>query len=261
MGKLIKLDQVTDAPICVLTLNRPEAMNALNQELLLEFLQILEEIDSDNRYYCTIITGSGERAFCAGADLKERRKMTEKEGLAAVKRIGQVFRRVETMRYPVIAAINGVALGGGLELALACDLRVSAEEARLGLTETSLAIIPGAGGTQRLSRLIGVGKAKELIYTATPISGKEALTYGIVEKIVPKEAVLDVALDLARQIVKNGPLALQAAKKAIDYGLEVDLETGLNIEGLCYEQVLYTEDRLEALRAFQEKRQAKFQAK
>lgn len=258
MDTLVKFEKISNEPIALVKLNRPSAMNALNKPLLEQLLTTLGTINENDEIYCTIITGSGERAFCAGADLKERRKMSEKEGLQAVRTIGQVVRQVEQMRYPVIAAINGVALGGGLELALGCDLRVAKKDAILGLTETSLAIIPGAGGTQRLSRLIGIGRAKQLIYTARQITGEEAQAYGIVEKLVSKKCVIDEAIKLAKAITTNGPIALQQAKRAINYGSEVDLETGLTIEQLCYEKTFYTKDRLEALNAFQEKRTPKF---
>ena len=179
--------------IAIITLNRPEAANAFSKQMLFELQETLSEIKYDPMIRTVIITGSGERVFCAGADLKERSTMTAIEVKQTVSLIRQVINDVEQLPMPVIAALNGVAFGGGLELALACDIRVAAAAAKVGLTETSLAIIPGAGGTQRLPRLIGLGKAKELIYTAKRIDAYEALDIGIVEHVVPAEELLNRA--------------------------------------------------------------------
>lgn len=250
-----------DGNVAIITLNRPEAANALSIELLDHLNAMINLINKDMSVYCGIITGSGEKAFCAGADLKERRGMTEQEVLQAVKYIGQTTNAVEKLRIPVIAAINGVAVGGGLELALACDLRVAVHSAKLGLTETSLAIIPGAGGTQRLPRLIGTGQAKKLIYTAKTITAGEALSIGLVEEVVEEEQLLNVAMELAKSIAANGPIALEQAKLAINKGIEVDLATGLEMEHLAYRVTIPTEDRLEGLDAFREKRKPIYQGK
>lgn len=244
----------------LITLNRPEAANAMSLKLLDDLNEIVKKIEhSDVR--SVIITGSGEKAFCAGADLKERRQMTNEEVVKTVKYIGQTVQNIENIPVPVIAALNGVAFGGGLELALACDLRIAAEDIKLGLTETSLAIIPGAGGTQRLPRLIGLGQAKRLIYTACPIDAKEALQIGLVEEIVHKDELLPKAFELAKQIAKNGPIAMKQAKIAINRGIEVDLHTGLEIEHLSYLQTIETEDRVEGLQAFAEKRAPQYKGK
>lgn len=240
--------------ISILTLNRPERRNALSAQLLVEMNEALRNIDNDHTSYCTIITGKGTKAFCAGADLKERKGMTDREVIQAVRAIGKLVNRVEQMRMPVIAAINGVAFGGGLELALACDLRIAAVDAKLGLTETSLAIIPGAGGTQRLPRLIGIGQAKRLIYTAERINAEKALELGILEAVVPNEELLNEAKKLASSIAANGPIALEQAKIAINRGVETDLSTGLDIEHLAYLRTIPTKDRKEGLQAFSEKR-------
>lgn len=246
--------------IGVMTLNRQEAANAMSLQLLDDLNNVVHQINqSDVR--CVIITGSGEKAFCAGADLKERRNMTKDEVVQTVKYIGETVQNVENIQVPVIAALNGVAFGGGLELALACDLRIAAEHIKLGLTETSLAIIPGAGGTQRLPRLIGIGQAKRLIYTASAIDTKEALQIGLIEEVVHKEDLLPTSFSIAKRIAQNGPIAMKQAKRAINLGMEVDLHTALDIEHLSYLQTIETEDRLEGLQAFAEKRAPQYKGK
>lgn len=244
--------------VCILTLNRPEAANALSIQMLNELNQALDTIANDMNVFCTVITGSGEKAFCAGADLKERKGMSDEDVIKTVRLIGQTIDKVESLPMPVIAAINGVAFGGGLELALACDLRVASKEAKLGLTETSLAIIPGAGGTQRLPRLIGLGQAKKLIYTAQRINGESALELGIVEEVAKQSELLEATLTLAKQIASNGPIAVQAAKKAINEGMQTDLASGLEMEHQNYQLTIPTKDRNEGLLAFQEKRKPEY---
>ncbi|MCM3669377.1 enoyl-CoA hydratase [Mesobacillus maritimus] len=256
----VKLEKRSDG-VAIVTLNRPEAANALSKKMLIDFQSILAELKLDNEVRVVILTGAGDKAFCAGADLKERRGMTDTEAIQTVRLIGATITEVEALPQPVIAAINGVAFGGGLELALACDLRVGANEAKVGLTETSLAIIPGAGGTQRLPRLIGPGKAKELIYTAQRLTAEEAETIGILEYAVPWAQLMDKAVKLAKAMAKNGPLALVQAKKAINKGLEVDLATGLKIEELAYDVLIPTEDRIEGLTAFAEKRPPEYKGR
>lgn len=253
--------EVKDHYIGVITLNRPEAANAMSIQLLDELNAIAQSIQNDDTIRAVIITATGEKAFCAGADLKERRGMSNQEVVRTVKYIGETVSQIEKMPVPVIAALNGVAFGGGLELALACDIRIAANHVKLGLTETSLAIIPGAGGTQRLPRLIGLGQAKRLIYTASPIDAEEALNIGLVEDAVHKDELLPTAFNIARQIIRNGPIALKQAKLAINHGMEVPLHTGLEIEHLSYLQTIETEDRLEGLKAFAEKRQPEYKGK
>ncbi|WP_432806680.1 enoyl-CoA hydratase [Mesobacillus maritimus] len=260
MVETVKLEKRSDG-VAIVTLNRPEAANALSKKMLIDFQSILAELKLDNEVRVVILTGAGDKAFCAGADLKERRGMTDTEAIQTVRLIGATITEVEALPQPVIAAINGVAFGGGLELALACDLRVGANEAKVGLTETSLAIIPGAGGTQRLPRLIGPGKAKELIYTAQRLTAEEAETIGILEYAVPRAQLMDKAVKLAKAMAKNGPLALVQAKKAINKGLEVDLATGLKIEELAYDVLIPTEDRIEGLTAFAEKRPPEYKGR
>ena len=240
--------------ISVITLNRPEVYNALNFATLKELMKIVEELTHSKATRAVIITGAGEKAFCSGADLKERRTFTEDQVRRYIHLIRETFTAIERLPRPVIAAVNGVALGGGMELALACDLRLADERAVFGLTETSLGIIPGAGGTQRLPRIVGKSMAKELIFTARRIDAAEAERIGLVNHVVSKGEVLDAALEMAEMINENAPLALAQAKFAIDYGMETDLATGLMIETKAYEALIPTKDRLEGLEAFKEKR-------
>lgn len=250
--------KIENEHIGIITLNRLEAANALSLQLLDELNEVFTEIENNNSIRCVIITGAGNKAFCAGADLKERRGMTEDEVIKTVTYIGETISNIEKLKVPVIAAINGVAFGGGLELALACDIRIVANHVKMGLTETSLAIIPGAGGTQRLPRLIGTGQAKRLIYTAMRIEADEAYKIGLVESIVKPENLLQEAKQLAVKIASNGPIAVKQVKEAINKGIETDLNSGLNIEHQCYKQTIPTEDRLEGLQAFKEKRKPNY---
>lgn len=258
--KTIQVEKRSDG-IAIVTLNRPDAANALSKEMLSDLSQIMDDLKYNQEIRVVILTGAGEKVFCAGADLKERKDMTEKEVKQAVQSIGVIINKVGGLPQPVIAVLNGVAFGGGLELALACDLRIAATEAKVGLTETSLGIIPGAGGTQRLPRLIGLGKAKELIYSAKRLTAEEAEAIGILEYVVPREELLEKALDVAKSMAKNAPLALIQAKIAINNGVEVDLATGLKIEELAYNELIQTEDRVEGLKAFAEKRTPKYKGK
>lgn len=246
--------ETVDENIAVLTFNRPEAANALSSALLTELENSIQQIRAEEKIRCVIITGSGEKAFCAGADLKERRTMSDTEVVSAVQKIGRVCDSIEKIDVPVIAAINGVAFGGGLELALACDLRIAANHVKLGLTETSLAIIPGAGGTQRLPRLIGIGQAKLLIYTAKTISAEDALATGLIERSVAPSFLQDEAISIARKITKNGPIAVKQAKKAMNQGIDLPLNEAIQLEHESYLKVIPTKDRKEGLLAFQEKR-------
>jgi enoyl-CoA hydratase/carnithine racemase len=244
--------------ISILTLNRPEMFNALNREILKELSRVADELVHDRETRVVVITGAGEKAFCSGADLKERRTFTEEDVRRFIYLIRETFTKIERLPKPVIAAINGIAFGGGTELALACDLRIAEESAQMGLTEVSLGIIPGAGGTQRLPRLIGKAKAKELIFTAKRLTAAEAYELGLVNKVVEKGKALEEALALAERIKENAPLAVAAAKFAIDQGFETDLQTGLLIETKAYETLIPTKDRLEGLAAFAEKRKPQY---
>lgn len=240
--------------IVKVTLNRERQANALSLALLEEFQSIINSIKQSCDVRVVIITGAGEKVFCAGADLKERANMNEDEVRHAVSMIRQMMDMTEQLPQPVIAAVNGIALGGGTELALACDIRVASETATFGLTETSLAIIPGAGGTQRLPRLIGLGRAKELIYTARRISACEAKEYGLTEHVVPPHELENKVMEIASKIAENGPIAVRLAKEAITKGIQEDLKTGLQMERQAYEGVIRTKDRTEGLQAFREKR-------
>ncbi|MBM7552605.1 enoyl-CoA hydratase [Thalassobacillus pellis] len=253
MSELLILEKAADHTM-KLTLDRPDAANALSKQLLYELNEVLWELERNKDIRALIVTGSGEKAFCAGADLKERKGMTEEQVVETVSLIGDTIKRLERMPFPTIAAINGVAFGGGLEMALACDIRVCADTSKMGLTETSLGIIPGAGGTQRLAKLIGIGKAKELIFSARPVASQEALEIGLVEYMYESNVLQEKSLSLAKRIAGNAPIALRQAKKAIHNGFQTDIETGLQIEKLCYQATIPTKDRLEGLQAFKEKR-------
>ncbi|MFD1926862.1 enoyl-CoA hydratase-related protein [Sporosarcina siberiensis] len=243
------------------TLYRPNAMNAFNYDMLVELGQITESIRINPDIRVVIFTGSGDRAFSVGADLKERRTLTDAQVKRNIYKIGEVFTAVENLPQPTIAMMNGFAFGGGMELALACDFRIAADTAKMGLTETSLAIIPGAGGTQRLPRLIGEAKALELILTAKRLSADEAFQYGMLTKVVSPESLVDETNGFADLLLANGPIALQQAKFAIKNGMNTDLQTGLAIERKAYELTIPTTDRLEALAAFVEKRKPEFKGK
>jgi methylglutaconyl-CoA hydratase len=241
---------------------RPKARNALSKSLVNHFMESIDLLSNDKNVRVVIIRSLVPGIFCAGADLKERATLTQKEVTMFVTKLRSMMRNIEQMPMPVIAAIDGAALGGGLEMALAADLRVVANEVKMGLVETKLGIIPGAGGTQRLPRILNPSLAKELIFTARQIDGKEAKEIGIANYAVPqndnKDAAYEKALKLAMDIVPNGPIGVRMAKKAIDKGLQVDLCSGYAIEESCYEQVIPTKDRLEGLKAFAEKRKPRF---
>jgi len=247
--------------IAVLTLNRPKVMNSFNFALLHSLKDQVDALKFNTNVRVVIITGAGQKAFCAGADLKERTTFDELQVKEFIFTIRNLFTSIEYLNKPVIAAINGVALGGGTELALACDIRIAAINASMGLTETRLAIIPGAGGTQRLPRLIGRGKAKELIFTGRRVDAREALQIGLVNQICDPESLLEECQKMADMICEAGPIAIEQAKYAINYGLETDLHTGLGIESNAYWVTIPTEDRLEGLAAFQEKRKPVYKGK
>ncbi|NRD79204.1 enoyl-CoA hydratase/isomerase family protein [Bacillus sp. BRMEA1] len=253
-----KIELKVDGHLAVVTINRPEQFNCFDLETLYQLNETVNEIKFDRNIRVVIITGAGEKSFSTGADLRERRTLNEKEVRRNVNLIGEVFTKIGELPQPTIAAINGYALGGGLELALACDFRFAVKEAILGLTEVSWAIIPGAGGTQRLCRLIGISKAKELILTARKIDAIQAYDLGLVNKVVDRNELLESSVRLAEEIMKNGPLAVTQAKYAINYGSNVDLKTGLAIESKAYEVIIPSTDRVEALEAFNEKRAPQF---
>lgn len=243
----------------VLTIDRESRRNALSRDLIMALGQTAREVASMHEVRAVILTGAGSKAFCAGADLKERQGMSFDDVRALVQLYRTELGALDRCPKPVIAAINGAALGGGLELALACDLRISTETASFALPETSLAIIPGAGGTQKLSRIVGEARAKEMILLGQKISAQEALTWGIVNKIVSEQTpLLEATFEWIQPILKGAPIAQAAALEAIDVGLDCDLATGLRVEALAYERTLTSHDRNEALQAFAEKRTPNF---
>lgn len=259
----ILLQERTEDGILILTLNRPETMNCFNSGLLAALAEAIREANFDTALRCIIITGASggdpkKVSFSTGADLKERKEMTPDQVQRYVFTIRNTFTAVEQVRVPVIAAINGFAFGGGIELAMACDIRIASSNAIMGLTETSLAIIPGGGGTQRLPRIIGIAKAKELIFTARRIDAKTALEIGLVNRVVEPDQLVPASLELAREIAKNGPIGVAQAKFAINNGMEASLGVALPLESKAYEVTIPTKDRLEALAAFAEKRKPVF---
>jgi enoyl-CoA hydratase/carnithine racemase len=247
--------------IAVLTLNRPQVMNSFNFDMLRALRDQVEALRFDPDVRVVIVTGAGDRAFCAGADLKERATLSPIQVKEFIFTIRNLFTSIEQLPKPVIAAVNGIALGGGTELALACDVRIAARGASMGLTETRLAIIPGAGGTQRLPRIVGKGKAKELIFTGRRVDAEEALAIGLVNEVCDPEALLPTCKKMAGMMCETGPIAIEQAKYAINYGMETDLATGLAIESNAYWVTIPTEDRLEGLAAFREKRKPVYRGK
>ncbi|MDA8135223.1 MAG: enoyl-CoA hydratase-related protein [Desulfobacteraceae bacterium] len=245
----------------ILTLNRPEVMNCLNFELLYALRDAIDSLQYRTDIRTVIITGKGDKSFCAGADLKERASLTPDEVKKFILTIRNLLTSLQNLPMPVISAVNGTALGGGTEVALASDIRIASETASMGLTETRLAIIPGGGGTQRLPRIIGVAKAKELIFTGRRVDAKEALEIGLVNKITSPETLLAECLKMADMIAETGPIAVEMAKYAIDRGIETDLATGLAIESNAYRVTIPTEDRVEGLTAFREKRKPQYKGK
>ncbi|KAI8319154.1 enoylCoA hydratase/isomerase family putative [Martensiomyces pterosporus] len=255
-----------DKGIVTLTLNRPKAKNALSRSLVSSFRSALEDIRFDREARVVILRSAVPGVFCAGADLKERATMSPVEVEQFLHSMKTAFKELENLPQPTIAALDGAALGGGFELSLCCDLRVAGPRALLGLPETSLAIIPGAGGTLRLTKLIGPSQTKALVFTARRLGPYPALSMGIVNDVVEPAECMDEqsagdhglgyerALEWAREILPNGPIAVRMAKRSIDHANSVDPATGLDVEQLCYAQVIPTEDRLEGLRAFKEKR-------
>ncbi|KLO19859.1 ClpP/crotonase [Schizopora paradoxa] len=244
-----------------LSLNRPESKNAISRKLLQEMQLSLDIAEFDKDLRVLIVRSTTTGSFCAGADLVERRTMTQEQVSKFLGDLRTAFTSLENLPVPTIAAIDGPALGGGLELALACDLRVAGYDVtKIGLPETRLGIIPGAGGTQRAARLLGVSKAKELIFTGRSLTAQDAADLGLVDCVSKEgQTALERALELAKEMSSGAPLALQAAKRAISKAFELDLESGLDFERACYQPLLSTRDRVEALKAFKEKRKPIFQ--
>lgn len=255
--KMEKLSE-SDAGIIEVKLDRPEAKNAIGKDMLRGLQHTLESIEGDSTANVVMLSSAVPRVFCAGADLKERKLMAPSEVQLFVNSLRSVFSLLEALSVPTIAVVEGVALGGGLEMILSCDLRICGEDAVFGMPETGLAIIPGAGGTQRLPRIVGKSVAKELIFTGRKIVGEDAMSMGLVNYCVPAGEAYVKALKIAREINQKGPLALRMAKRAINEGLEVQMSSALALEEECYEQLLHTQDRLEGLAAFAEKRKPRY---
>lgn len=242
-----------DGFVGIITINRPKALNALNSEVLKELDACLDGVNLETTR-ALILTGSGEKSFVAGADIGEMSTLTKAEGEAFGKIGNDVFRKLETFPIPVIAAVNGFALGGWCEISMSCDIRICSDNALFGQPEVGLGITPGFGGTQRLARIIGVGKAKEMIYAATNIKADEALRIGLVNAVYPLEELMPAAKKLAGKIAKNAPIAVRACKKAINEGLDVDMDKAIVIEEKLFGNCFESEDQKEGMVAFLEKR-------
>jgi len=249
-----------DEHVLLVTLNRPEVLNALNTQMGKDKLDLWTRLAAEpGELRCVVLTGAGERAFCAGADLKERDGMTEAVWRSQHEIFERAFMALMELPLPVIAAVNGHAYGGGLEIALACDFIYAAKSARFALSETRLGLMPGGAGTQNLPRAAGERRAKELIFSAQPFDTQQGYEWGVVNRVCDK--VLEEALSTARIIAENAPLAVRQAKKSVHYGLQMDLATGYRFEIEAYNQLVGTEDRKEGVRAFNEKRKPRFQGK
>lgn len=239
------------------TINRPDALNALNTDVLNELEHVFHHISTTDEAKCVIITGAG-RAFVAGADISQMSELNTNEGRDMTIKGQRVMELIENMDKPVIAAVNGFALGGGCELSMACDVRIASEKAKFGQPEVNLGIIPGYGGTQRLPRLVGKGMAKYLIFGGEMIDAAEAYRIGLVQKVVPAEELIPEAEKFAKSILHKAPIAIKMAKTAINTGINLDLKSGVAFEAEAYVSTFCSEDRVEGMKAFVEKRQARF---
>lgn len=258
MSGLKNLNFKVEDGIALIEINRSKALNALNYETLQELDYCVTEIKGNPAVAVVVITGAGEKAFVAGADIVEMSKMNAIEGREFGNYGQEVFAKVENLPQPVIAAVNGFALGGGCELACACDFRYAAENAKFGQPEVGLGITPGFGGTQRLPRLVGRGVGKELIYTAGIIGAQEALRIGLVNKVLPQAELMEAVLKVANKIKNNAKVAVQLAKIAVNRGIDADITTGVAYEGEVFGLCFSTEDQEEGMAAFVEKRNPKF---
>ncbi|MBE6066593.1 MAG: short-chain-enoyl-CoA hydratase [Clostridium lundense] len=246
-----------EGKVAIVKINRPQALNALNSETLKELDIIVDDLANDNEVLAVILTGGGDKAFVAGADITEMKELNTIEGRKFGILGNKVFRKLETLEKPVIAAIHGFALGGGCEIAMACDIRIATTKAKFGQPEVGLGITPGFGGTQRLPRLVGMGMAKQLIYTADIINAEEALRIGLVNKVVEVESLMDEAKALANKIAANAPVAVMLSKAAINRGMQCDIDTALFYESEVFGECFSTEDQTEGMTAFVEKRKEK----
>ena len=233
----------------ILTLNRPEALNSLSPQVLTDFRAALNELHDDEDVYVIVITGAG-RAFAAGADISEMTTMNVSQGKAFSEMGNRLFLKIEHFPKPIIAAVNGFALGGGCEIALSCDIRICADDAKFGLPEVSLGIMPGFGGTQRLPRIVGTSVAMEMIMTAKPINAARALEIGLVNSVVPKDELMTEALKLATAIAAMPQVAIRAAKQSVRRGLQADIGTAITYESLAFSSCFDTEDQKDAMKAF-----------
>lgn len=251
--KFVKKDLVA-----TITIDRPKALNALNDETVAELDDCFSAVAVDKDIRCVILTGGGEKAFVAGADIGELAVLDVPGGQRKCDTGQALFLRIEHLPQPVIAAINGFALGGGCEIAMACDIRLASEKAKLGQPEVNLGIIPGYGGTQRLPRLVGYGKAKQMILTGDFVSALEAQRIGLVDEVYPAEELMPKAVEMAQKIAGKGPLAIKAAKEAINRGMDMSLVDGCAHEGVLFAAICASEDKTEGTKAFLEKRKAEF---
>ena len=249
-----------EGEFAILTINRPKALNALNSEVLDELDKVLDSIDT-YKIRALILTGAGEKSFVAGADIAEMSTLTKEQGKAFSKKGNDVFRKLETLEIPVIAAINGFALGGGCEIAMSCDIRICSENAIFGQPEVGLGITPGFGGTQRLARLVGPGMAKQMIFTGQNIKAEEALRIGLVNAVYPQNELLNEARKLALTIAKNGQNAVRNSKKAINDGLQLDIEKAIKIEEKLFGDCFQSDEQVDIMKKFLEKGKNKKQDK
>ncbi|MCL4464339.1 MAG: short-chain-enoyl-CoA hydratase [Firmicutes bacterium] len=247
--------------VAIVTVNRPKALNALNAPTLRELEQVFTQLAEDESVSVVILTGAGEKAFVAGADIAFMQELTAIEARKFALLGQAAFNKIENLPQPVIAAINGFALGGGCELAMACDIRLASENAKFGQPEVNLGVPPGFAGTQRLPRLVGKGRAKELLYTADMIDAQEAYRIGLVNKVFPAAELLDAAQKMAKKIATKGQIAVRLTKSAVNQGLEMDAERGMAYEAEVFGLVFSTEDQKEGMKAFLEKRKADFKGK
>ena len=247
--------------IDLITISRPKALNALNTETLFELKEAVLNAETDEMVKVVIITGTGEKAFVAGADIAQMSDLAPLEGRKMTMLGQNVFDIIENLNKPVIAAVNGYALGGGCELSMACDIRIAAENAKFGQPEVNLGIIPGFAGTQRLARLIGKGRAKYYIYTGKMITATEAFNFGLVDKVTKKEELMSTCKEVAQTVMSKAPVAIMLAKKAINNGLNMDMHSGVAYEAEAYTTCFGTKDRTEGMTAFLEKRKANFSGK
>jgi len=260
MAEDIILLEVSDG-VAVITINRPKQMNALNPEVLLKLREAVLDCGADDEVRVVIITGAGDKSFVAGADIAAMKDYTPREAMAFAELGQSVFRSLEQLPKPVIAAVNGYALGGGCELAASCDIILASEKARFGTPEVNLGVFPGFGGTQRLTRLLGKARAKEVIFSGEMFDAARALAIGLINRICPPEELMDEARNLAATIMSKGPVAISLAKQSIEGGYDRDLDTALLIERSLFAQCFDTEDQKEGMSAFLEKREPKFKGR